>query len=515
MTSAQMLFKTALVLLAGILLACCSSTSAIGEKKGTSPILLNEIDCNGVDWVEIVNSGSASYEIGGWTLTDSLTKSDHFYAIPDGTTLTAGQHWVVKKKSDAEEGFSFGIKCASDTLYLLDKKMLRMDETTPPAVAKTHTWARYPDATGDWQIAFPTAGSANLLQSPTPDELFTPTSVSRFDITLSDEARKALTADPYTYVEATISASAGAMQVNALKVGLRLKSGKSFQPLSGKASFKIKATSYTAEGRLFGLKGLTLNNMVQDPSMMHETLAYRLFRAYGIAAPRSGYAWVTLNGADYGLELVLEAYDDQFDLTHFSATDHLYEGVSDLTKDAADSFEIEDGATDDTSDLTALIAAAEADADGAWLTGLNAVADVNEMASFWAIEHYIGHVDGYSLAANNYFLHSGATGLFTLHPWGTDRCFTDAPAFGTCTSLLCAKCLATDECQATYRQALNTVSAVTTQLDFPTLIDELQAALASSIAADTRSPYSASEQAQAVTALKAYLAARPQALPSR
>ena len=30
--------------------------------------------------------------------------------------------------------------------------------------------------------------------------------------------------------------------------------------------------------RFFGLKNLTLNNMIQDPSMVHETFAYGAFR---------------------------------------------------------------------------------------------------------------------------------------------------------------------------------------------------------------------------------------------
>ena len=219
------------------------------------------------------------------------------------------------------------------------------------------------------------------------------------------------------------------MEVKNQRVGLRLKSGKSFEPLSGKASFKIKATSYTAEGRLFGLKGADpQQTWCKTRGMMHETLAYRLFRAYGIAAPRSGYAWVTLNGADVGLELVLEPYDDQFDLEHFASTKHLYEGVADLCAQGAESFEIEDGATDERSDLDALIAAATAEVTGTgetWLSVLGLVADINEMADFWAIEHFIGHTDGYSLAANNYFLHSTAGEVFTLHPWGTDRCFVE------------------------------------------------------------------------------------------
>ena len=33
---------------------------------------------------------------------------------------------------------------------------------------------------------------------------------------------------------------------------------------------------------------MTLNNMVQDESMIHETLGYAILRAAGIPAPRTG-----------------------------------------------------------------------------------------------------------------------------------------------------------------------------------------------------------------------------------
>ena len=55
--------------------------------------------------------------------------------------------------------------------------------------------------------------------------------------------------------------------------------------------------------RFLGLKKLTLNNMVQDASMVHEGLAYRAFRAVGVPAPRTGYAFVRLNGSAYGVYL--------------------------------------------------------------------------------------------------------------------------------------------------------------------------------------------------------------------
>ena len=54
-----------------------------------------------------------------------------------------------------------------------------------------------------------------------------------------------------------------------------------FSELTEKAAFKLKFNK--RRKRFLGLKKMTLNNMVQDPSMVHETLAYAAFRGAGRA----------------------------------------------------------------------------------------------------------------------------------------------------------------------------------------------------------------------------------------
>ena len=44
--------------------------------------------------------------------------------------------------------------------------------------------------------------------------------------------------------------------------------------------------------------------------MIHETLGYEVLRAAGVPAPRTGFAYVRVNGVGYGLYLDLETYDD-------------------------------------------------------------------------------------------------------------------------------------------------------------------------------------------------------------
>jgi hypothetical protein len=71
-----------------------------------------------------------------------------------------------------------------------------------------------------------------------------------------------------------------------------LKGHGTFRPLGKKSAFKLK---FAKKDRFFWLKKLTLNNMVQDASMIHETLGYEVLRAVGVPAPRTGFAYVRVN----------------------------------------------------------------------------------------------------------------------------------------------------------------------------------------------------------------------------
>ena len=115
---------------------------------------------------------------------------------------------------------------------------------------------------------------------------------------------------PDEYQPGTFALEADGVTHGPFEVGVRLKGGLgSFRGLEGKAAFKVKVDEYVDGQTFFGLEKLTLNNMVQDPSMVHETLAYELFRSLGVPASRTGYAFVRVNGESFGLYLNVETLD--------------------------------------------------------------------------------------------------------------------------------------------------------------------------------------------------------------
>ena len=159
------------------------------------------------------------------------------------------------------------------------------------------------------------------------------------------------------------------------------------RPLAGKSAFKIKFGEYVEDQRFQGLEEMTLNNMVQDPTMLRELLAYKAFRAAGLPAWRTGYSFLRIDGDAYGVYLNLEFPDEV--LHRALVPDHrapLRGRGGRPLPGAAPQFEADAGDEDDIQDLERLIAAVTAWKD------LDAVADLAQMTRDWAVEKYIGHL---------------------------------------------------------------------------------------------------------------------------
>lgn len=77
-------------------------------------------------------------------------------------------------------------------------------------------------------------------------------------------------------------------------------------------SFKIEFDHYDNANTYFGLDKLCLNNMIQDNTYMKDYLSYQLMSSFGVSAPLCSYAYITVNGSDWGLYLAVEAVEESF-----------------------------------------------------------------------------------------------------------------------------------------------------------------------------------------------------------
>ena len=198
---------------------------------------------------------------------------------------------------------------------------------------------------------------------------------------------------------------------------------------SARPSLIIDFNRFVPQEPVEGLGRLTLNNNKQDTSCVGQFLAYRLFRAAGVPAPRVGFAAVTVNGEQLGVYTNVESIKRPF-LVRVFGTDGggLYEGtVADVVPDSLAKLEVEthDRFRPRLEELAKLLAA-DAPLD---LARVEKLVDVDEFLSFQAVEALIGMWDGYTSNQNNFFVHLPADdGRITFIPWGADSAFTAVPA---------------------------------------------------------------------------------------
>jgi hypothetical protein len=362
-------------------------------------------------------------------------------------------------------------------------------------------------------VALPAATGA---QGVSDSWLYNPLQVNAIDLQASDAAIASLGADPRHYVDAQITLHDGTTTYGPYEVGLRLKGQSSFRDLGGKAAFRISFGHFVAGQEFEGLKGLTLNNMVQDPSMIAEASSSIALTAIGVPTPRVGYAWVTLNGDVYGLYSDVETIDKEMAKRWFSSTQHIYEAnyTTDVIPGDAGGFNVSVGSSKNTGDLDALIAAASGSTEG-WTDRMKPLADLSEMARAFAAEHYIGQWDGYSYGSqtdqpNNFDLHSDDSGRFSMILTGTDQTWLDGENFGlTGNGVLFRECLAAVGCQPLYMAALRQIAANRVVANLATTARAIRAVIDPFRQRDPRLEESVAEGEAQADAKIALMAARP------
>ncbi|MCF0149829.1 MAG: CotH kinase family protein, partial [Firmicutes bacterium] len=75
---------------------------------------------------------------------------------------------------------------------------------------------------------------------------------------------------------------------------------------SQRYSFKLEFDHYEEGKTCDGLDKLCLNNLIQDNTMMKDYLVYQMMDSFGVDAPLCSFAYITVNGEDWGLYLAVE-----------------------------------------------------------------------------------------------------------------------------------------------------------------------------------------------------------------
>src|SRR5581483_9609552 len=181
-------------------------------------------------------------------------------------------------------------------------------------------------------------------------------------------------------------------------VALHLKGGAgSFRAFNDNPGLTLNFEKYASGQTFYGLKKLSLNNSVQDPTFLNDVICRELFNRAGVPTPRAGFTTVRLNGRDLGIHILTEGFNKQF-LRHYftNVQGNLYQthGNQEIT----DRLDVNSG-DDPTNDsgLRALANAVEAPDPAARWKRLNETLDVDRFLSFMAMEIMLCHWDGYCM----------------------------------------------------------------------------------------------------------------------
>lgn len=217
---------------------------------------------------------------------------------------------------------------------------------------------------------------------------------------------------------------------------------RSYEGSCAKLSYKLKFDEYLPEVRLDGVKRLNLHSASNDPTRLHELLAYRTFRDFGVEAPRTAVAKVFVNGNVEGLFIAVEAIDGRFTKAHFPSgggDGNLYKEIwpspeLDMERLAASLRTNED--VGDVSAFVGFASAVSASSSTSFASDVGPWVDLDQVLRYIAVDRALKNWDGimafYSDSSphNFYWYHdSGGSGRFLLVPWDLDNTFWEYDPF--------------------------------------------------------------------------------------
>jgi spore coat protein H len=226
------------------------------------------------------------------------------------------------------------------------------------------------------------------------------------------------------------------------RLQLRFKGNSSFNfaRSSLKRSLKLDFNELDSKARFFGLTKLNLNNDAMDHSALREALAYDVFRAAGVVAPRTALArvYLTVKGRferEYaGAYTAVEQVNSAFLKDRFGKNDGLllkpeqnavlgYQG--DDWQVYADTMgeKVEASAADGKRfvDFIRLLNRAP---DDEFARGIGSFLDVDQFLKFVAVQAALVNYDSPLVSGHNYYLYlNPADHRFVWIPWDLNEAF--------------------------------------------------------------------------------------------
>jgi hypothetical protein len=228
----------------------------------------------------------------------------------------------------------------------------------------------------------------------------------------------------------------GTLRDTIHEIGFRLRGNTS--RASAKKSFKVSFNTYQSGRKYYGVEKLNLNGEHNDPTVARAKISWELCHNAGIAAPRSSFVRLYINGSYHGLYINVEHIDEEFvDKRYGSQDGNLYKCLypadlnylgndPDIYKFMAGdrrAYELKTNkAADDYSDLAHFIDVLNNTPIADLPCELEKVFNVQDYLKVAAMDVMTANWDGYIFNKNNYYLYDNpATGRFEYIPYDLDN----------------------------------------------------------------------------------------------
>ena len=149
--------------------------------------------------------------------------------------------------------------------------------------------------------------ASTQVQAQTSDDLFSQQEIQRIDLFVhsADWAKLRAEFQTNTYYPADFTWNGQTVR----NIGIRSRGRGSRS--AHKPGLRLDFDRYTTGGRFLGLKSLVLDNLTQDQSGVHETVAMAFYARLGIPASREIHARLYVNNEYAGLYAVVESVDKE------------------------------------------------------------------------------------------------------------------------------------------------------------------------------------------------------------
>ena len=502
------------------------------NQTGDANLSINEImslnvltakDENGTasPWIEIYNPTGQDIDLTGYALTDDFNtpKKAIFpagvVAKANGTVLL----WADQNPSAGAAHINLFLPAAGGSIGLVRPDGSFIDRLTFGAQEVDLSAAREPDGSTNWVTEWNASpGAANPMgmgmgQPLTPQAASDPPEMippagdltdrvlgydlqPQFDLQISDAGIASLRTAPSTWVQATLTFEGRAYG----PIGVNLKGTSSFQPIDQKPAFRVNINEFVKGARLFGLKEILLNNMVKDPSMIHERLAYWIGRQIGsVPTPRCNHSWVTMNGTALGLyATVEEAKDTMMAYSFADSSGGVFTiNYADFSTKYLPNFQYQDG-NDDTTLITDTMSALTQQPASAAIAAAGTSVNMHEFDRYWALMVLTGHWGAWPYApdpepvgANARIYADPTSKQLYFIPQGINDAYAtgDFDFIATLKSKLAKDCARTPSCFQDFGSQLMEILGKAQQLNWASEAARVSAQIASFVPMDTKKPY--------------------------